>query len=398
MKSSILFIHQSAELYGSDKTILMFISNLDKQKYFPVVLLPFDGPLKTEFEKNNIKVVIAPVLKLYRKMFTPKNILKFCKEYKEGLKIINKLHKEHKFNIVYSHTLAALIGIIFASKNKIKHLWHVQEIIAKPTIFNKGFIKLLSLKSNHIAVYDSKTTMEFWIKNNPTLAAKSIAVCNGLDVKEKPEPDSEDIQKIRKEFFNVQHDDIVIALVGRINSWKGQQLLLEAFNKIANKYQNTKLVYIGSAPPNQEFFEIELKEKIASYNLSDRVIIIPFQENIWRFWDSIDIAVVPSTEPEPFGMVAIEAMLAKKPVVAANHGGLTETVLNNETGFLFEPNNQQKLADSISNLIEDKNIRIAFGEKGYERVHLYFSLEKHVNEFETIFEILLKDKKSKFFS
>lgn len=391
MKSSILFIHQSAELYGSDKTILMFISNLDKQKYFPVVVLPFDGPLKTEFEKNNIKVVIAPVLKLYRKMFTPANILKFCKEYKEGLNAINELHKEHKFSIVYSHTLAALIGIIFARKNKIKHLWHVQEIIAKPVIFNKGFIKLLSLKSNHVAVYDSKTTMEFWIKDNATLEQKSKFVCNGLDVKEKPEPNLEDIQKIRKEFFKVEPDGIVIGLVGRINSWKGQPLLLEAFHKIAGKYPNIKLVYIGSAPPNQDFFETELNEKISDYNLSDRVTIIPFQENIWKFWDSIDIAVVPSTEPEPFGMVAIEAMLAKKPVVAANHGGLTETVQHNETGFLFEPNNAQKLSDALSDLIEDKNKRTLFGEKGHERVHLHFSLEKHVNEFEAIFETLLKD-------
>jgi hypothetical protein len=65
--------------------------------------------------------------------------------------------------------LAALIGIVFAQKNKIKHLWHVQEIIAKPVIFNKVFIKLLSLKRNHVAVYDSKTTMEFWINKNKDL-------------------------------------------------------------------------------------------------------------------------------------------------------------------------------------------------------------------------------------
>ena len=77
---SILFIHQSAELYGSDKTILMFISSLDKQKYKSIVILPFDGPLKREFEKNGIEVVIAPVLKLYRKMLTPKGILKLFKE------------------------------------------------------------------------------------------------------------------------------------------------------------------------------------------------------------------------------------------------------------------------------------------------------------------------------
>ena len=74
---SILFIHQSAELYGSDKTILMFISSLDKQQYKSVVILPFDGPLKEALENENIEVVIAPVLKLYRKLFTPKNLIAF---------------------------------------------------------------------------------------------------------------------------------------------------------------------------------------------------------------------------------------------------------------------------------------------------------------------------------
>ncbi|TDP60024.1 glycosyltransferase family 4 protein [Flavobacterium dankookense] len=383
---SILFIHQSAELYGSDKTILMFISSLDKQKYKSIVVLPFDGPLKREFEKNGIEVVIAPVLKLYRKMFTPTNILKFFKEYKEGLKTLNKLHKKHNFNIVYSHTLAALIGIVFAKKNNIKHLWHVQEIIAKPVIFNKGFVKLLSIKANDVAVYDSRTTMEFWIKNNPRLAKKSEFVCNGLDVKQKPEPNIEKSLKIRNDYFKVNQNELVIALVGRINSWKGQQLLLEAFNKITQKYDNIKLVYLGSAPPNQEFFEIDLKNKISEYGLNERVIIIPFQENIWPFWDSIDIAVVPSTEPEPFGMVAIEAMLSKKPVVAANHGGLTETVLHNHNGLLFEPNNAESLAISLEELINDESKRKQFGENGYHRTIEHFSLEKHVEKFEAIFE------------
>lgn len=383
---SILFIHQSAELYGSDKTILMFISSLDKQKYKSIVVLPFDGPLKREFEKNGIEVVIAPVLKLYRKMFTPTNILKFFKEYKEGLKTLNKLHKKHNFNIVYSHTLAALIGIVFAKKNNIKHLWHVQEIIAKPVIFNKGFVKLLSIKANDVAVYDSRTTMEFWIKNNPRLAKKSEFVCNGLDIKQKPEPNIENSLKIRNDYFKVNQNELVIALVGRINSWKGQQLLLEAFNKMVQKYDNIKLVYLGSAPPNQEFFETDLKNKISEYGLNERVIIIPFQENIWPFWDSIDIAVVPSTEPEPFGMVAIEAMLSKKPVVAANHGGLTETVLHNHNGLLFEPNNAESLAISLEELINDESKRKQFGENGYHRTIEHFSLEKHVEKFEAIFE------------
>ena len=202
---SILFIHQSAELYGSDKTMLYFLSELDKTKYLPVIVLPFDGPLKTELEKSNIKVVIAPVLKLYRKMFTPKNLIKFFKEYKEGVNTLDELNKEYDFKLVYSHTLAALIGIIFAQKRSIKHLWHVQEIIAKPKIFNLAFKRLLSLKSNHKVVYDSIATMNFWINGNKNLTAKSEAVWNGIETSNLPAFSNEEKSVVRKDFFLCQN-------------------------------------------------------------------------------------------------------------------------------------------------------------------------------------------------
>ena len=386
---SILFIHQSAELYGSDKTMLYFLSELDKTKYLPVIVLPFEGPLKIELEKNNIKVVIAPVLKLYRKMFTPINLIRFFREYKEGIRTLDKLNQEYNFKLVYSHTLAALIGLVFAKKRTIKHLWHVQEIITKPKVFNIAFKKLLSLQCNHKVAYDSIATMNFWIKNNKVLTEKSEAVWNGIEVNNIPTFSDEELSEVRKNYFSSNKDEIIIALVGRINSWKGQQLLLNAFNILSKTNQNIKLVYLGSAPLNQEIFEIDLKNKIKELNLGDKVVLIPFQKEIGKFWNSIDIAVVPSTEPEPFGMVDIEAMLAKKPVVASNHGGPTEIVLNNKTGFLFEHNNEKLLAASIQKLIDDPELRNSFGEKGYQRVLDTFSIENHVNHFEKIFHEML---------
>jgi glycosyltransferase involved in cell wall biosynthesis len=386
---TILVIHQSAELYGSDKTMLYFLSELDKTKYLPIIVLPFDGPLKIELEKNNIKVVIAPVLKLYRKMFTQKNIFKFIKEYYKGIKILNALNKEYKFDLVYTHTLAALIGILFAKKRNIKHLWHVQEIIAKPKVFNFLFKKILSLDCNHKVVYDSIATMNFWIENNLKLTEKSEAVWNGIETKNSKSFTDAELNEVRENYFFATNNEIVIALVGRINSWKGQQLLLQSFETVIEKHKNIKLVYLGSAPPNQPIFETELRNKIKEYNLESNVILIPFQKEIEKFWNSIDIAVVPSTEPEPFGMVVIEAMLAKKPVIASNHGGPTEIVVGNETGILFEPNNHNSLSDALEKLIQDEQLRKIYGENGFKRVHNTFSLENHVNHFEKIFEELL---------
>lgn len=226
-------------------------------------------------------------------------------------------------------------------------------------------------------------------KGNETLTKKSDFIWNGLDVKQKSITSPEIIEQVRKDFFEVNENSTVIGLIGRINSWKGQQLLLKAFSLIAEKFPESKLVFIGSAPPNQEFFERDLENKIKAFKLEERVKIIPFQNNIWQFWDSIDIAVVPSTEPEPFGMVAIEAMMAKKPVIAANHGGLTEIVIPNNTGILFEPNNENALADALIELLNSPDKRKAFGEEGYLRANTHFSLKNHVDKFEKTFEELI---------
>jgi len=381
---TILFIHQSAELYGSDKTLLLLLKNLDKSKYKPIVILPFDGPLKDALESEKIEVVIAPVLKLYRKLFTPKNILGFFGDINKAFKIINELHNKHQFDLIYSNTLAVLLGIMYAWKNNIKHLWHVHEIIEKPKVFNKGFKKLLALKSNSFIVYNSKATQLFW-ETNSKISKKGLVIWNGIDVN-ITEISVSEVLEIRTNKFLLQSNEIVIALVGRISRWKGQMILLEAFNKLAQKTENIKLIFVGAPPPNQENFQYDLEEKIKTYQLEKKVLIIPFQNDIHKIWQAIDIAVVPSTEPEPFGMVAIEAMLAKKPIVASNHGGLKEIILNNETGFLVAPNNETDLIIALEKLIQSESLRKQMGEQGQQRVIQEFSVAHYVTSFENFFD------------
>lgn len=375
---TILFIHQSAELYGSDKTLLYLVVNLDKNRFFPIVVLPNSGPLKTELEKENIKVIIAPVLKLHRKMFNPSNLLKFFNDYFKGTKVINALKKDYKIDFIYSNTLAVLLGFFYCYFHGTKHIWHVHEIIESPSIFTKAFRFFLNNKTNTILIHNSIATSNFWnCKGNNQVIWNGVAPFSDIKVEEK--------ETIRKTLFQ-SDSEIILALVGRINRWKGQMLLLETFSKLIKTNPNIKLVYIGSAPPNQEHFLDDLNEKITNFNLVRNVKILPFQESINKIWQSIDIAVIPSTEPEPFGMVAIEAMMAKKPVVAANHGGLTEIVVHNKTGFLVEPNNPADLKKTLEKLIKNTELRTTFGENGYQRAIEKFSIEKYVQKIEDILE------------
>jgi glycosyltransferase involved in cell wall biosynthesis len=130
--------------------------------------------------------------------------------------------------------------------------------------------------------------------------------------------------------------------------------------------------------PGQEDIERELREKIARSGIEDRVVIQPFVDDVDAMWEAVDIALVPSTEPEPFGMVAIEAMRAGKPVVASAHGGLVEIVEEGVTGFLVPPSDSPALTAAIVKLAEDSELRQRFGEAGRARQRELFSLEAQV--------------------
>jgi glycosyltransferase involved in cell wall biosynthesis len=384
---NLLFIHQSGEMYGSDKTLLFLLKYLDKSRFTSVVILPSEGPLKIALENENIKVVIAPVLKLHRKMFSVKEIYNFLNDSKKAVSTMDILHKTHHFDIIYSNTLAVLLGINYARKRKIKHIWHIHEIIESPKLIKHFFLKLIQIKANTKIIYNSFATSKFW-NINSIIARKSVIILNGLESIKEILPEKE-IQKIRLDFFNADSNEIVIALIGRINSWKGQAILLEGFVELAKLNTNIKLVFIGSTPPNQDYLVADLHNKITECNITEKVAIIPFQENIADFWQSIDIAVVPSIEPEPFGLVAVEAMLAKKPVVASNHGGLSEIVVNNETGLLVEPRNVNELIIALQKLIENEELRKSFGQKGYEKAIKEFSVEHYTKKIEGIFDAIL---------
>lgn len=380
--TNILFIHQSAELYGSDKTLLLLLTHLDKSKFKPLVILPNEGPLKEGLEKENIEVIIAPVLKLSRKMFTFRNGIQFLKDLKKGLSILEGLHKKHHFDLIYSNTLAVLLGMIFAKKRKIKHLWHVHEIIVHPKIIATTFPKLLS-KYADIIVCNSCATLKNLVDRKKNLAPKSIVIYNGID------PINSDLPVATKKDFGFNDSDIIITLVGRISRLKGHKWLLTTLVKHFSSNTNIKVVFVGSPVQGQEYYATEIEQFIANNQLGEVVKILPFAKNLSQIWDITDIALMPSTEAESFGLVALEAMQAKKPVIASNLGGLKEIVSHNETGFLVEPNDVEALFLALTELIINAKLRGEFGDKGYQRAVKEFSAEKYVQNFESIFSKLI---------
>ena len=99
-------------------------------------------------------------------------------------------------------------------------------------------------------------------------------------------------------------------------------------------------------------------------------------EDIKAAYAALDISVLPSARPEPFGGVVIESMAFGKPVIGTRIGGTIEQVDDARTGLLIEPNDPQALADAIEKLLKDPQGRMAMGKLGYERFMSHFEFEE----------------------
>lgn len=380
----ILFVHQSSEMYGSDKVLLYLVQGLlEKGEFYPIVVLPESGPLHTTLLNTGVEVHIGQVAKISRAVFTPMGLVRLFLKTIRAIRSLDKIVAGRQVQVVHSNTLAVLSGAIWALVRRKKHLWHVHEIIISPKLVSKIFPILVNHLSD-CAISNSTLTEQWLISTQPTLAARSVVVFNGLPKIQKPT--SSAIQAFRKN-IGAEVDDVVITLAGRINRWKGQELLLSAASELKRRGRSDFLRFaiVGGAAPGLEALPDQLKAQAASGGFADKCCFIPFIDDIWPVWFSTDIAVVPSTEPEPFGMVAIEAMAAGVPVIAAKHGGLMDILVNEETGIFFTPRDVLALADAIDRLSADAGLRKRLGSAGAIRQAKLFSVESQVELSSTVY-------------
>jgi glycosyltransferase involved in cell wall biosynthesis len=372
MNKNILYIHQASELYGSDKTLLDLLTHVDKSKYKPYVILPNKGLLTDELEKLNIPVYIMPVMKISRGM-NKFNFIALLKNLNSLYKI-KQLDKKIKFDIIYSNTLATLLGAIYSLLFSKKHIWHIHEIIEKPKFLSFFFAWIVNISSNKV-IFNSTQSYNHLTSKLERLTKFSIVVHNGIS----PNTNSM-IKKNEMEFK--------LALIGRIHKWKGHLLLIDAFKNLTQKYRNISLYIVGSNVPGNDSFKIELNDKISEYKLNNKIHFIEFCKDISNIYNLMDIIIVPSINPEPFGMVTIEAMNHMRPVIASAHGGTLDIINDNEDGLLFEPNNSKDLEKKIALLIDNPEKRNKISKAGYEKVKSKFSVENYVTKITELYDQL----------
>ena len=345
----ILCLHQGAELYGSDRSFLSVIQYLVQQNDIEVeVVLPITGPLVDELIAIGVvpKIISGGVI---RKKELKVNPLRFLwTTFRAAIKLRKLMRKA---DIIYVNTIVYIAAYLAgATLPPQKQRWaHIREIHSP--LVCRIFLAFYKL-GRFQRIYNSlQTRIAF---NDPYASV----VHNGVRG-----PQSITLPTEKGTILKV-------LLLGRINTWKGHEFSLKALEKHLEHPEDVELTIVGDAFQGYEGLVDSLRKLVEHYMLRTR--FHSFTTDPSSYFTHCDLVLIPSTLPEPFGRVAVEAFSYGRPVIAANHGGLTEIVTHGETGYLFKPNNAKSLVENIQKYlekdIEERQLMSLNSRKRYEEL------------------------------
>ena len=184
----------------------------------------------------------------------------------------------------------------------------------------------------------------------------------------------------------IPHNRPVIGIVGRIVPLKGHKALIHAFSRVKESHPDARLVVIGTGT-DQEYLE-DLSGQLKVNDNICWVGQIP-PEQLSKYYKAMDALAMPS-HWEGFGLTAVEAMAAAKPVVGTKVPGLQEIIVDGETGFLVNIGDAEALAEKLILLIKDEKLRTDMGLAGRKRVQNKFSKNVHDRKWLTAYRSLVK--------
>jgi glycosyltransferase involved in cell wall biosynthesis len=178
----------------------------------------------------------------------------------------------------------------------------------------------------------------------------------------------------------------------RMLPWKGVIYSVRAMEAIVREFPHALLIVTDTDNIVDWIRELDgykklVAEEIRARGLEANVVTqsFPYMELPWVYNFS-DIVIYPTIGEEPFGLVPVEAMACGKPVVVTRSGGMVESVVDGETGFIIEKHDPEALADKLLMLLKDKAMARHLGERGRQRAVEVFSRERMARETARLYE------------
>jgi len=239
------------------------------------------------------------------------------------------------------------------------------------------FIEKTGIENADKIIGVSKLMKEDIIKYFNVPPEKVEVIHNGIDLnKWKHTPISDSLKKE----YGIKDDYILF--VGRPTPQKGMEYLVDAADEIPVQ------IVFGAVGADTKEYEDRMKEKVKTKKNIVWINKLLKEEEYIQLYSSAKVFVCPSIY-EPFGIINLEAMACKTPVVASATGGILEVVIPEKTGILVEPANPKQIASAVNRLLKDPSLAKRMGEEGRKRVEEQFSWEHIAQKTKKLYESLI---------
>lgn len=378
MKLKILYPVINGEITGGNIIALRIIDEALRKGYDVVVNSPTEGKFTRLLEEKRIKVYNIDTRKTFR--------------LDSAFRLAEVIKKE-EISLIDSHTplagtiLSRLSGWI-SGVPVINHNHCPEFINLNPFIgsFQSVLLRITSRLFCGRIIAVSEFVKREIIKQGAS-ADKVTVIYNGIDLDNSGRKESR--IKIRSE-FGLKENQPIIAEVGRLANDKGQHILIQSAPYVVEKFPNAVFMIVGEDLGKKGEYRRELEAMAAGLGMKDKTIFTGYRPDIMDLMEAFDLFVLPSVFTEGLPVVIMEAMLAKKPVIAASVGGSPEIVINARTGTLVRPANPEKLAEAIIYHLSNPGISRQMAENGYELLKQRFSLKQMLDKTMDIYQELME--------
>lgn len=303
---------------------------------------------------------------------------------------IKSIIKEYKIDLIHARSRAPAWSAYCAAKAMNIPFITTYHGTYGHNIFKKFYNEIMVKGEKVIAV--SEFIKQLITQYYPESVEKIEVIHRGIDPAYfNPERITEQMREIMLAKVGIIKDKLnnkpIILLPARISKWKGHEVFINALNLIEPR--NFIAIIIGEN--NHPSLLEHLNNLVIQYGLTNNVIFANSITDMPSLYAISDIVVIPSTKGEAFGRISIEAQAMQKIVIASDVGGSIETIIEEETGFLFKNNDPIDLAEKIAHVCTmDFNSKASLGIKARQNVIDNFNLNKMQNQTINIYKKILQ--------
>jgi glycosyltransferase involved in cell wall biosynthesis len=340
-------------------------------------VLPYAGELAPALADDGVETVVRPLAVLRRGLMSVGGVARIAAARAADGRALSALARDRGAALVHSNTSVVLGGAASARRAGVPHVWHVREIYADVPARAYALHRRLLGRADALPCVSAAT-------RDALALPRARVLHDGLATA----PERADRERARTA-LGLPGDAFVVALLGRISPWKGQDVLARALAEPALAQRGAIGLVAGAAWREDPRPEAELVALRNRLRLGDRLRLLGFRHDPENVLGAADVVVVPSTRPDPLPNAALEAAAAGCCVVASAHGGLPEILREGVTGRLLPPGDHKLLAAALAALADDPEQRERLGAAAAADVAHRFAPGRLLDALQALYDDLL---------